>query len=318
MVGNPSLLDADDLGREFLSLLLHVAELVLEGTSVLIVLATTLDVKVGKLSVELINLELLLGDIHLVLLLKLLLLFDFLLLGGTLSLELLQFVLKKVILLLGVEVINLHTRDFIVEILDFDFFLGDVLVLVLCLLEEVGGTLLDSFLLGGVVDDVITDGLGLTMEHHDGLGEDGLLALHFLFGESEVFHLGIGVVERALQKDELLAESLFLSLFTLVGLFDHLNVFLEGGKFAHKLLGLVLFSTGLGLEAGDFRVQLHDLIVLLGNHVFNSLESLITSLHLEDTLLPIIHQRLLTHDDSLNLKGSLFESVSGSSSLFLL
>lgn len=135
LVSNPSLLDTDDLCREFCSLLLHVAELVLEGTSVLVVFATTLNVEVSELSVKLIDLQLLLGDVDLILFLELLLLFDLLLFGGTLSFKLLQFVLKEVILLLGVEVINLDTRDFIVEIFYLDFFLGDVLVLVLCLLE---------------------------------------------------------------------------------------------------------------------------------------------------------------------------------------
>jgi hypothetical protein len=65
------------------------------------------------------------------------LLLDLLLFGGTFGFKFLELVFKEVILLLSVEVINLNTRDFIVEIFNFDFFLGDVGVLVLSLLEQV-------------------------------------------------------------------------------------------------------------------------------------------------------------------------------------
>jgi len=65
-------------------LFLHVAEFVFKRTSVLVFFAALVfGTEVGKLSVELINLELLLSDINLVFLLKLLLLFDFLLFSGT-------------------------------------------------------------------------------------------------------------------------------------------------------------------------------------------------------------------------------------------
>ena len=57
-----------------------------------------------------------------------------------------------------------------------------------------------------MVDNVITDSFCLTMEHHDGFGKDGLFALNLLLSKSEVSHLGIGVVERALQKDKLFAK----------------------------------------------------------------------------------------------------------------
>jgi len=87
-----------------------------------------------------------------------------------------------------------------------------------------------------MVDDVIADSLGLTMEHHDRLGKDSLLALDLLLSKSEVLHLGISVVERALQKDKLLIESLLLSLFTLVSLLNSLNILAEGVKFVMELL----------------------------------------------------------------------------------
>jgi hypothetical protein len=93
LVGDPSLLDADDLSSELLSLLLHVAKLVLERTGVLVVFATTLGFEVSKLSVKLIDLQLFLSNVDLILLLKLLLLLDLLLFGGTLSFKFLELVL---------------------------------------------------------------------------------------------------------------------------------------------------------------------------------------------------------------------------------
>jgi len=102
LVGNPSFLDANDFSRKLLSLLLHVTKLVLERTGILVIFATAFNFEISKLSVKLIDLKLLLGDINLVLLLELLLLFDFLLFSSTLSFKFLQFILKEVILLLGV------------------------------------------------------------------------------------------------------------------------------------------------------------------------------------------------------------------------
>jgi hypothetical protein len=93
LVGDPSLLDTDDLSSELLSLLLHVAKLVLERTGVLVVFATTLGFEVSKLSVKLIDLQLFLSNVDLILLLKLLLLLDLLLFGGTLSFKFLELVL---------------------------------------------------------------------------------------------------------------------------------------------------------------------------------------------------------------------------------
>jgi len=120
-----------------LSLLLHVAQLVLEGASILVVFAAVLLFEVSQFSVELVDLELLLGDVDLVLLLELLLLLNFLLFGSTFSLKFLKLVLKEVVLLLGVKIVNFNTRDFIVKIFNLNFFLGDILVLVLSLLEQV-------------------------------------------------------------------------------------------------------------------------------------------------------------------------------------
>ena len=49
------------------------------------------------------------------------------------------------------------------------------------LLQQVGAALLDRLLLGGVVDDVVSDLLGLGMQRHDGFLQNVLLLLNVRF-----------------------------------------------------------------------------------------------------------------------------------------
>ena len=74
-----------------------------------------------------------------------------------------------------VEVIQTYTRDLISVVLNFDLFLGDVLVGYLRLLEEIGRGLLDRLLLTGVGDDIISDSFSLGMQLHDTLVKDVVL-----------------------------------------------------------------------------------------------------------------------------------------------
>jgi len=66
-------------------LLLQVAQLVLQRSTVLVVIAVFAEL--SQLPVKLVNLQLFLGDLHLVLLLQAFLLLDLLLFGGTLLLK---------------------------------------------------------------------------------------------------------------------------------------------------------------------------------------------------------------------------------------
>jgi hypothetical protein len=63
---------------------------------------------------------------------------------------------------------------------------------------------------------------------------------------------------------------------------------------------------------------LQNFIIFLLDQFLDGLESLVSLLHAEKSLLPIFKQRLLAHNDLLNLDGRLFESVSRSSCLLLL
>ena len=85
-----------------------------------------------------------------------------------------------------------------------------------------------------------------------------------------------------------------------------------------KTLREFLLAAGLITDTSDLRFNLEDLIVLLLDQLLDSLESLISLLHTEEGLLPILEEGLLAHNDLLDFDGGFLEGVAGSSSLFLL
>ena len=86
--------------------------------------------------------------------------------------EVIKLFLKKLVLRLGVQVVDADTRDLISDVFDLDFLLGDLVVGNLGLLDEVGARFLDGLLLRSVVDDVVTDVLCLGVQLHNGLFKD--------------------------------------------------------------------------------------------------------------------------------------------------
>ena len=80
----------------------------------------------------------------------------------------------------------------------------------------------------------------------------------------------------------------------------------------------LLLFLGLVADTADFGLDLEDLVVTLSDQVLDGLESLVTLLHAEETLLPILKQSLLAHHDSLNLDGSFLECVAGRGRFLLL
>ena len=69
---------------------------------------------------------------------------------------------------------------------------------------------------------------------------------------------------------------------------------------------MVLLFPGLVADTADFRLDLKDLVVTLIDELLDGLQSLITLLHAEQALLPILEQRLFAHDDTLDLNGASF------------
>jgi hypothetical protein len=83
--------------------------------------------------------------------------------------QIVKLLLKELVLRLSVKVINADTRDLVGYVFNLDFLLGDLLIGNLGLLDKVCRLFLNSLLLRGMVEDIVTDGLGLGMQLHDGL-----------------------------------------------------------------------------------------------------------------------------------------------------
>lgn len=79
-----------------------------------------------------------------------------------------------------------------------------------------------------------------------------------------------------------------------------------------------LLAAGLIADTSDLRLYLQDLVVLLLDQLLDSLESLISLLHTEESLLPILEEGLLAHNDLLDFDSSFLEGVAGGGGLFFL
>jgi len=85
-----------------------------------------------------------------------------------------------------------------------------------------------------------------------------------------------------------------------------------------EAVGCLLLFASLVSHAGNFRLDLQNFVLLLVDQLFNRLESLVSFLHAEQRLLPILKKGLLGHDDALDLDGCLLERVACRRSLLFL
>ena len=136
LVRDPVLLNVGCVIVDFLNLLLDVVTVVFDGSDELITITTAL--KVGTLTVQTIDLEGFLLDIQESALDLFLNVLDIGLLRLQLIDQVVELLLENLILCSRVEVIEANTRDLIGIVLDFNLFLGDVLVSHLRLLKEIG------------------------------------------------------------------------------------------------------------------------------------------------------------------------------------
>ena len=316
LVGNPVLLNVGCVIVDFLNLLLDVVTVVFDGSDELITISTAL--KVGTLTVQTIDLKGLLLDVQQSALDLLLNILDISLLRLQLINQIVKLLLQHLVLRGRVEVIKTYTRDLISVVLDLDLFLGDVLVCHLCLLEEIGRGLLDRLLLTGVGDDIIPDSLGLGMQLHDTLVKDVVLRLHIGLFLVHASRLKLRLLQRVLEHDFLLVELLFLSLELLHPCRQEFDLLLALVKLIMKVFTRLLLFLGLVANTADLGLDLEDLVITLSDEVLDGLESLVTLLHAKETLLPVLKQSLLAHNDSLNLNSSFFECVPGSGRFFFL
>lgn len=85
-----------------------------------------------------------------------------------------------------------------------------------------------------------------------------------------------------------------------------------------QLLRLLLLAAGLIADTCNLALDLKDLVVLLLNQFLDGLKGLVTLLHAEEGLLPVLQKSLLAHHDLLDFNGCLFQGVTGSCCLFFL
>ena len=85
-----------------------------------------------------------------------------------------------------------------------------------------------------------------------------------------------------------------------------------------EILGRFLLFLSLISDTTDLGLDLQNLVVSLFDELFDCLESLISLLHSKETLLPVLKQGLLAHNNSLDLDGSFLKRVPCSSRFFLL
>ena len=99
---------------------------------------------------------------------------------------------------------------------------------------------------------------------------------------------------------------------------QELNLLSSLVQFVVQIFRLLLLFLCLVSYTADFRLDLEDFVVSLLDELLDGLERLVSLLHAEETLLPVLEQGFLAHNDSLNLDGGFFKSVTGSGRFFLL
>ena len=156
------------------------------------------------------------------------------------------------------------------------------------MLEEIGRGLFDRLLLTGVGDDIISDSLGLGMQLHDTLVKDVVLRLHVGLLLVHASRLKLCLLQRVLEHDFLLVELLFLGLKLLHPCRQEFNLFLALVKLIVEIFTRLLLFLCLVSDTTNLGLDLQDLVITLSNEVLDGLESLVTLLHAEETLLPIL------------------------------
>jgi len=101
-------------------------------------------------------------------------------------------------------------------------------------------------------------------------------------------------------------------------LFEEILLTLALLKFLVQLLRLLLLAAGLITHTCDLALDLKDLVILLLNQLLDGLKCLVTLLHAEEGLLPVLQKCLLAHHDLLDFNGGFFQGVTGSCCLFFL
>ena len=169
-----------------------------------------------------------------------------------------------------------------------------------------------------MIDYIITDPLSLCVQLHDRLLKNLHLLVDIHLFNIHALRLLLSGLERGLQHNVLLLQALLIGFDLIASLLVELLLRLAFLQFFVKALGKLLLAAGFVADTKNLRLDLEDFIILLLDQFFDSLESLITLLHAEESLLPILKQGLLAHNNLLYFDGSLLESVTCRCCLLLL
>ena len=126
--------------------------------------------------------------------------------------QLVKFLLQNFILTGCVQVIDLHTRNFIWVALNFDFFLWNILICVLGLLQQVCRTLLNSLLLACMINNVIPDYFNFCVKLHNCFLQDVLLVFHICFLRFHPLTLRFSLSKWSLKHGKLFSQKFLFSL----------------------------------------------------------------------------------------------------------
>ena len=167
-------------------------------------------------------------------------------------------------------------------------------------------------------DDIVTDGLRLGVQLHNALVQDVILGLHISLLLVHPLRLKLSLTQRVLEHDFLLVELLLFALELGHARSQEFDLLLALIQLVGQILRVLMLFLGLVTDTADLGLDLKDLVVSLLDELFDGLKGLVTLLHAEQALLPVLQQRLLAHDDALDLDGGLLESVAGSGRFFFL
>ena len=198
-------------------------------------------------------------------------LFNFIFFLFELSDQIVELFLEKFILLNTVEVVDSHPGDLIGELLNFCLLVGDVVVSGFGLLQQVGGRLLDGFLLRSVVDDVISNFFGFGVKGHDGLLEDVHLFFNISLFDIHSLRFVLGLSDRVLKHHELLVESLSLIFDLELSLLKEILITFHFLELGIQFFRDFLLFLGLISDSRNFRFNLKNIILLLLNELLDSL-----------------------------------------------
>jgi hypothetical protein len=113
-------------------------------------------------------------------------------------------------------------------------------------------------------------------------------------------------------------KSLLVGLDLISALLEEILLALALLKLLVETLTQLLLPASLVTNTSNLRFYLQDFIILLFDQLLDRLKCFVSLLHSEESLLPVLKERLLAHNDLLDFDSSLLQGVAGSCCFLLL